>query len=292
MTKLLSALALVFSTASVYADTFFVAPTSGDSIDDSLKTSINELISSSLMDKGHQVTKDRDQADFEIDSQGIRVGGSVIVVMRKLSGGKTLYSERMKAQTVDEMDTVVARLVEAALSDQSVESTIKIGAISENEMTEVERRTKSRRFSVSGIGPFKFTNLKTDLVGYHLAFGDIREVTPQAAIRTMFEGSFRTHNIGGSDSESAYLASFNIGGIYYFKSTRTSPYLAGSFGYGGAYSSGTESSWGLTGGAELGVAWFRTASSQLQLGLKYMMLASENQEGNPQTIGICLSILQ
>ena len=292
MTKLLSALALVFCVTSVYADTFYVAPTSGDSIDDSLKTSINELISSSLIDKGHRTTKDREQADFEIDSQGIRVGSSVIVVLRKISAGKTLYSDRMKAQTVDEMDTVVARLVEAALSDQAVESTIKIGAISDSEMTEVERRTKTRRFSVSGIGPFKFANLKTDLVGYHLAFGDIREVTPQAAIRTMFEGSFRTHNIGGSDSESAYLASFNIGGIYYFKSTRTSPYLSGSFGYGGAYSSGTESSWGLTVGAELGVAWFRTASSQLQLGLKYMMLASENQEGNPQTIGLCLSILQ
>jgi len=291
MTYFIATLLWVMS-AAVYADSYYVAQTTGDSTETSLKISITELIASAIQEKGMAVVHDSRDADFEMQSQAIRVGSSVIIVLHKLSNGQVRFSDRMKAQSVEEIDTIVTRLVDAAVTDQRVEDTVKIGAISESEMTQVEKRSKSRRFSVSGIGPFRFVNLKTDLIGYHVALGDIREVTTHAAIRTMFEGTFRTSNIGTSDSESAYLASFNIGGIYYFQSTSTSPYLSGTFGYGGAYSSGTETSWGLTGGAEFGIAWFRTASSQLQLGLKYMILASENSEGHPQTIGVSLSILQ
>jgi len=292
MMKLFVALALSLTMSSLWAETYYVAETSGDSVAASVRSSVRELIKSSLQDKGLALADSRENASYVIQSQVITIGSSIIVVLRKLADGNTLYSDRMKAQSLEEVDVIVSRLVEAAVKNESVENTVQIGAITDKEMTEVERRTKIRHFTVSGIGPFKFVNLKTDLIGYHLALGDIREVTPQAAIRTLFEGSFRTHNLGAANSESAYLASFNIGGIYYFEPRRTSPYLAASFGYGGAYSTDTETSWGLTVGAELGIAWFRTASSQLQLGLKYMMLASENQEGNPQALGICLSILK
>jgi len=284
--------ALITSMSQSLADSYHVLPTSGDTINPETRSAIRELIISSLLTKGHQVKDQMENSDFDLQSQAIQVGKSILVILQKISNGRVLTSEQMKAKSADELDLVVGRLVSAAVSEQRVENTVQIGAISEKEMTEVERRTKSRHFTLSGIGPFAFYNLKTDLIGYHLALGDIREVTPQAGIRTMFEGSFRTHDLGGSESESAYLAALSIGGIYYFRNASTSPFLAAGLGYGGAYSSNTDTAWGMTFGTELGVAWFRTASSQLQLSVKYLFLSSKNEEGYPQTLGISLSILQ
>jgi hypothetical protein len=297
--QILRALSLCLSllwVAPLYAASYYVAPISGDSADPALRSSVRELIITSLRDKGQQIEDAPRNADFQIEGQVIMIGQSVVLVLQKFGAEQILYSDRMKAQRIEEIDTIVGRLVEAALLDQNVESTVKIGEISDREMTLVQKRTATRNFELTGIGPFKFINLDTELLGYHIALGSIREVTPNAAIRTVFEGTFRfsnpdSFNSDNKDSESIYLASMNIGGLYYFTSHSTSPYISGSFGYGGAYSTNTETSWGLTVGAEVGIAWFRTASSQMQLGLKYMMLANENQIGNPQSIGLALSIL-
>lgn len=282
-------LALIFSCPIIAsASTYYVADVSSESADSQLKASVKDLLKAALYEHGESVANEKAEADYVITSNVIVIGSSTIVSIQKQRHNEILYTDKLKASSLNELDVIVDRLVSALVSQQKAAQNPEIGKITDEEITKVSRRTKAQKFRFVAIGPFAFTDLSTDAMAYYFASGFIADVTPNNSIKMEFELSARIRDLGDENSRSAFLYSGNLGGIHYFSTKNTSTFVSGSFGFGSAYSSETENNWSFTLGTELGIAFFRTATSQMQIGLKYTGLTDVNGIGHPGHVGVFL----
>ncbi|MCB0420212.1 MAG: hypothetical protein KDD61_04405 [Bdellovibrionales bacterium] len=283
--KRFSLILLAFALSSVaFAENYYLYPVQTSRVDGELGKAVLDLMTTSLNEEGHQVVPQKEGSEAQMKASITRLGNSYTVSLRLAKEGKVTYAAKLKANGEEELDTVVSRLVRSALNKSQTANSKRIGEITDKEVTEVSRRTETRHYTYFGLGPFGLTHLEAPGVGYYLSYGHLWEVTPNAAIKIMGEGSFV------SSGETASLIALSGGANYYFSPDTTAFFIGADLGYGGAATtaSGVDSVAGFALGATLGVTFFRTAATQMSLSLRAQTILAENQKGNPFQGGLIL----
>lgn len=284
MRGLLISLLSIFFSFSIAAESFYVMPVKARRVDKDISATIKDLIETALGEEGHQVSNSQAEADGLMKATISRLGNSYTVSLRLIRNSKVKYNSKLKANGEDELDTVVTRLVRGAVKGKQAKSTKRIGEITDNEVTEVSKRTESRHYTYFGLGPYGLSKMGTPGVGYYAAYGHIWEVTPNSGIKLMGEGSFL------SNDETASIVSLSGGANYYFSADTTSFFVGADLGYGGAATTakGIDSVAGFALGASVGVTFFRTSATQMSLTARIQGIMADNNEGNPYHGGLIL----
>lgn len=150
----------------------------------------------------------------------------------------------------------------------------------------IYRRVESRDYSFFSFGPSVFNNLDADNTGVGLAYGHIWETTTWAAVKASIDGAFHFEDTYAS------VVTGTLGANFYFTPSSISPYIGFELGYGGAVTDADEidNVAGWAGGATLGLALFRTSSTQMHITARYLQIFKDNDEGQPSQATFGLGI--
>ena len=175
-------------------------------------------------------------------------------------------------------------LLSSMLISSYVQAAEKVGEIFDTDR--IQRRIEARDYSYFAFGPGSLSNLGVDDGGGSLSYGHIWETTSWAAITANLDGA------AAFGDTAASIVTGTLGANFYLTPTAVSPYLGFGFGYGAAASSadGVDSVASWAGGASLGVALFRTSSTQMHISGRYQTIFKKNDEGQPSQASLVLGI--
>jgi hypothetical protein len=153
----------------------------------------------------------------------------------------------------------------------------------------VDAQGAQRRVSYwsAGVGPFMGRRLASDTVMYDFMVGHHWDINPLASIKVLAEANL------SSGREEARFLNFGTGASFFLPvGTRdTTPYLTGDIGYGFARDANTNSAEGFSFGTGVGVQFFRTTETTLDLLFRYAMIFDTiNSGGSPSVTGLQLAV--
>ncbi len=251
------------------ADTFYVEPIRPGTV---TSGTVDVLVKDELMLKGHAVSENKENSQWVLSPNTTQLGESYIVSLAKSHNGRVVYFDRMKSINLDDLDTIIARLVSGALGNTATAENIAVDTVTKEESIGTVLKTKVTKQKYLGFGPSRVTNLGTNNAGSLLTAGALWGVDHQFGIRAGF-------TMTNASSSPADITQLSIGGNYYLNRKKHSPYFVGLFGYTWAEShnsvSGStifregksESGWGAEAG--VGMHIFRTASVNIAAELTY-----------------------
>lgn len=279
----------LFSLSALGAGVFVDAPAGALPSEDA--ASIRELVRIAVENQpGFNSVPAAAQADVTLKTQVLKLGESYIVTVRKTDkAGKVLFSDKMKAANIDDMDTVSSRLVTSVLQERPVAQTADITNVTEEEETMLKKRIQATNQWIIGIGPGWATNLRSDGGGFTFTLGYLWGIDPDYSINLSW-----TNSSGRKDDDSTF-SDFSLGMEYYFTQQKTSPFVGARLGYASAKPDGncvisffgtcdtsTASGWAMNGSA--GLKFFRTSSVNLAVMGTYYQLFSKVGGKNPSLV--------
>jgi hypothetical protein len=278
---------------SAKADVVYVNEVGGEGVDSATKASIQSLIESSVnqVSGKHTLTEKRESAKTVLRGQLLKLGDAYILTLDKMVGGKVTFSSKMKSTTLEDMDTVASRLVEAVLNEKALADTATTQSITRDEETRGTRRYEATRQWRFSFGPAWSNNLNADGPGTVFGLGYIWGLDPYVDLKLVMT-FYNPREDGKDDADFSNLA---IGVNYFFDLNKNSPYLTSSLGYAGAASSdgGADTifdtsadeadGWALTGG--VGYKFFRTSTVNVGFEASYTYLfdKTDKTKVNPST---------
>ncbi len=244
------------------ADSFFVERAfDADSGFSGINRSLYELTKNEVASLGHVVVPNQDLSQWTLRASLLKLNETYILTMARLQNGKTLFSNKLKIDSLDNMDRGVEILVKSVLKNKKVKSL---------EAVDVRNRQEVTRDCYVALGPGYLSGLNADSTGVAWAMGYLWGLDPQFSLRLNLEGL----NVSDSGADVFMLA---FGGQYYLNNSRQSPYLLGLAGYSwidsedaGACTSCTgnsERGWGMEAG--LGMHFYRNAAVNLAVELTH-----------------------
>lgn len=261
---------VLFSLSSFAASVYVSQPSGSLKAED--EVSIRELMKIAADETpGFKVTENAKEADVTINTQVVKLGDSYILNAKKVNkSGTVLFSEKMKAATMEDMDTVTARLGKSVLLEKPVLQTGDVTNVTEAEENQNTRRIEATRQWIFSIGPGWATNLRSKGGGLTFAVGYLWGLDPDFAVNL----SWQLHNGKGNDDAS--YSDFSLGMEYFFSRSKTSPFVGARLGYASAKPNGnctisffnscdTSRASGWAANATAGVKFFRTSSVNVGL---------------------------
>jgi hypothetical protein len=146
--SLLTVLCLVPVVAA--ADTFYLEESRQPS---EVSGSVQRLMESELSAKGHTIVDRNANPQWVLKSDAIKLGSSYIVSLTKLKDGTMVYSDKLKADSLNNLDVVSARLVSGALDNVAAEKNIAVDTVTNSEAKGATVKTKATRQTFLGFGP-------------------------------------------------------------------------------------------------------------------------------------------
>ncbi len=289
--------AIIFGTlaAGAWADSYFVEEPKGVGTSDADRNSVAELVRIGVSQNGHTVSAKKEDATFTLAPNLMKLGDAyVLSLQKKNKAGSVVFADKMKATEMSDMDTVASRLTRAVIEQKSLEETADVTNITRDEETLNSRRYNATRQWILGIGPGWTTNLRSGGGGFTFALGFLWGLDPDFSLNL----SWMINN--GRDSDDSSFSDFSIGGEYYFKRSKFSPFLGVRMGYDVAKTSDScdssatsckedkASGWGgtLTGGYKL----FRTSTVNAAIMGNYTYIFDETTAGNPSLFSILFAV--
>lgn len=275
---------LLFS-LSAFADSFYVKKlrTSGVNAQDA--EAISELILMNVTDSDQNTVVPRSPlADYVISPRVIRLNQVFIVSLKKYRKNKLVSRAKLKARTMDDMDSVIARLVKAILKNKSAKSNVKLDQVTDQEVQNTNKRIKATRQNYFGFGPAGFTN-QNDKGSVLSAFAG-----RAWGINSHFDVKLTGFFAVGKDHADANFTGLLVELDYFLTPTSASLFFNGGFGYGLANARGGSSANGLAASLGLGFKFFRTSTVNLALIAKYIQLFEANTHGQPGVSNVSLAI--
>lgn len=276
---------------AVSADAFYVEEprqTSG------VSTTVERLVKNELLARGHSVVESHEKSQWVLVPDAIKLGTSYIVTLIKMQDGRVVYSDKLKSDSLDNLDTVSARLVSGALDNVASDKSITVDTVTDNEVKGTTVKTKVTRQTFLGYGPSKSANLGTSNSGVMFTAGALWGVDHQFSIRA----GYSTNNVSKSPAD---MTGISIGGHYYLNRKQHSPYAVGLLGYTWAEShervsdasffrqGETESGWGVEAG--MGMHFYRTSNVNIAAEVTYNQALFDMTDGAPGSIGAKLIVL-
>jgi hypothetical protein len=276
---IMSVLVLAGTMASVvYSAEIQVLPVQGAGISTELQNTAQSLVRMSVTNAGY--TCDTVAYHMQLKVTLVRLEQTVIVSAEKIDNGKSIFTTRLKAATVDELDVVIGRAVSGAINGIAATDNEEIGKVTQTETKEMETRKDVQTYHLfdAGFSAYHGMAIKHINLAYALQGGLIWEVGQHFAPLATIGGSFLSAEFG-CDFEML------IGARWLFSMGRNSPYAGAGFGYGLA--SSHDNIWttisGLTGNLNAGCILFRTSKVQADVGLQYTII--KDDRGNRPPVG-------
>lgn len=267
---------LVLSSTQAFSSTFFVEKATANDAGKANAEAVTTLVRTSVTELGHEVESAKEKADFTLRPTLLSLGASTVVTLEKFKGDKIIYSTKLKAMQVEELDDIVKRLVRSAIGEVSASKDVRVNEVSEAESQEGLRRRPALKGYHFGLGPAFFQNLNTSGAGYYFSLGYVFDVN-KAFLK--ISGEFAGK--GG-----ALTANVGIGVMYFLSDTDFAPFLGADLGYGVArldtgslFSSDWVGSFIL--GPTVGVQVFRTSSVSLELSVRWAFFLNSGSLGAP-----------
>ncbi len=264
MKILVIALALIaeLSLASI----IFVNPVTIKGPNPTSFSAVDILVQDAVTKAGHQITSDKNVADYILTPQLLSLGKSYIFsVQRANKSGIIVDSEKMKSENLSDVDAVISRVTRASLSTQSATQNARIGEVTDNDSKRSYSRIKTRKSFYLGFGPGWADNLNGNN-GFSFMGGFAWGMSPE------FELLLEYTHYNAKDSTSS-MNHILFGGRYFLTQNQHAPYLLGHLGYmmgrhgdenpGSFFRSRWVNGWGL--GAGAGMNFFRANSVNFSL---------------------------
>ena len=274
--KRLIIIVAVCSTLIAQAQKIWIRPAVGTGATSAEIEIVTELVFRTAEAEGEVVVA-RGEANFELEPKLLRLGNAILVDVNKWQNGKMVFSSRLKAKHVEELDKVTARATLAAIQEQTPEA--HVGNVTDEEASQGVQRRPTRPGSLLAFGPAWLGNLKSTGLGY--SFGAAHGWDLNSARLKVFTD----FAIQGA----AFYLNTAIGVEVFFTDKDITPYLGGDFGFavakmdGGSFSAGTVVG-GFALGIGAGVAFFRTHSVNLEVGARAGILLNDNGVGKPEVL--------
>ena len=269
---------------------FFVAEPSGEVFSADMQaaqSSLKELVKSEVLSRRHSVVNSPEQSRWILEPALLRIGRSYVVTLSKLRNGRLVYSQKLKAQTLDDLDVVVARLVRAVVRNQNVENTQQVDTVTQQEqIVGPGLKTKVIRQFYFGFGPGALSNLESEDTGLGVTVGYLWGIDKKFSLRLGLERAD-----GDGD---ANVWTLGLGGQHYLNLNKHAPYLLGLAGYSWAESDVPDDDAFFGGGVDdngfsvqvgVGVHFFRTASVNLAAEIAYTRGFFEVLDDSPGVFG-------
>lgn len=207
---------LILLPVTVFADTFFVdkVTNTGASLDE-VSSSIHVLTKNEVVSQGHVVVEDLGSSQWALKPSILKLGDSYILTMARSENGRILFSDKLKADSLADIERVIERLVRAALGSKKAVNTEAVDLRNKREVT---------KEMFVGFGPGYLSGLNADSPGRNWVIGYLLGLDPQFALRINLEGL----NVGDSDADMVMLG---LGGQYYLNNLKHAPYVLGLIGY-------------------------------------------------------------
>jgi hypothetical protein len=280
-------LSVCITPMAAWADRVWVEPVRGGGVADADRESVTELIRVAVPENRHDtVAASSSEADWTLSGSLMKLGDSyVLSLQKKDKSGRAVYSEKMKAATMSDMDTVATRLTRAVLNQASVESTADVTNITEQE-TFGNRRFNATRQWVVGLGPGFTSNLGGQGGGFTFTLGYLWGLDPDFSI----DLALTLNN--GPKSDTSSFTDFSLGGEYYFVRSKNSPYAGARMGYGNAHVNADkcnvlsigckqDRASGWAGTVDAGYKFFRTSTVNAAVFVSYTYIFDKTSLGNP-----------
>ena len=129
-------------------------------------------------------------------------------------------------------------------------------------------------------GPFFSRHMSSEDTMYGIAGGHVWDVNPQASIKIIGEGTL------SSGKDAARYFDLNFGGNYYFPTLASDgmPYATADMGYGFARTALGDNAEGFSFGAGVGYQFWRFTRSNLDIMLRYAVIANAVRDGGYPSI--------
>ena len=280
-------LSLVVLVASpVWADVFFVEPAEGNGVSTEDAMSTTELVRQTVSQLGHELTRIPDEAKLFLVPRVMKLGDSVILTVRKeTSEGKLLFSSKLKANRIEELDLVAERVTRSAINEVSPEKDLRVSEVTETESKKGSFRKPALAGKYFGLGPAWLSQLNSGDMGFYFSAGYAWDVN-FAMVR--LSGDFVY-------SSGAFFSDVSLGLNYFFLDTPVSPFLGADFGVGFARVNqggifNHETVTGFMVGATGGIQLLRATSINLELAVKVSVILNSARLGNPLMTGLRLGL--
>ena len=257
---------LLFLATLSFATDVQVLPAAGADFSKDAPVTVNALPRDAVQKTGN--TPVDTASPVQLRASLMALGKTYVVVCEKLEYGKVTGSAKLKAASVEELDVVIERSATAALTGENAETNTEVGKVTENEKTDIVERTETKRYGTFGFGPALWHNWDGDAaLAYLIRFGAIWEASPQGAVTL-------TNNVALAFDKFQVHEDLLVGGRYYFSPASLSAFAGGGLGLGTGFDSNLHGAsdrfaFGLAGGVNFGAVFFRTASTQLEVGAGY-----------------------
>lgn len=274
-----SILALCLTQLSMmsYAETFYVERLKANGLDEASAETINELVSSAVQYEGHEVTLELSGENSVLRPYLLKLGDSYILKIDKVKNKKIIFSSKLKASDLEDMDTVATRVVRSVINEQSVKDSVKVTDVTKDEETRGTRRFKATRQWRIAFGPAWSQGLNVDGGGTQWSLGYIWGLDPDYDLKLNW--SFYVPR--ADEDDSASFVNFALGMNYFLTRAKHSPFISFELGYASAAASEVNnnffnlsedkaSGWAL--GVGLGYKFFRTSTVNVGLVASYQYL--------------------
>jgi len=279
--KILHFLLIPYLAVAVNAANIQILPMEGSGIDDALKSSAYALTRHSISESGNNPVDSSAEQTLHVSL--LRLGNAYLVVAEHARAGKVIGSAQLKAEKAEELDVVLTRTINSALQNKPAQTSETVGNITQEEVTEEQRRKETHNYKSFGIAPAFLFGMDPQSISYQIHSGYLWEVSPNAALE------FRTDDAVHLIDWAAHLTML-LGGRYYFSSGRISPYVGAGLGIGFAADS-SRSYYGFALGGSFGLVMFRTSSAQLDIigNVDAIISAKDAHPATKAGVGIALN---
>ena len=292
----LTGLVTLFIGSTATAESVYVMKPKGSGVDQGNLDAIHELIRDAVMNlEGFELVEDQGGAKIILKAKALRLGESYILAIVKYVDRKKVFSNKMKASNLDDMDTVAGRVVRAVLTEVQAKKDARVSDVTQDEETRGTRRKKAVRQWEIGFGPAWLGNLNTDTSGINWKFGYLWAIDDRIDLKLSWE--FLTTK----EDDDANFTDIHLGMNYFFNDGNNAPYLTADVGYGAAtaheennnqlFGSDDDAS-GFTIGAGVGMKFLRVSTVNVSLQLRYAMVMekTEHTKKKPNVTSLVLSV--
>jgi hypothetical protein len=265
---------------------------------------------------GDILVRDEYRADYILQPRLMRLGESLVLTVEKIRGEETLFAAQVKVNRIEQLDSASRAATNAAIDEPSLPSPRSIASVEvppivpyrAPQTTEPqppfppqppsvgEARARSidvlpddRKVSywTMGVGPFLSRRLASDNLMYNFTVGHTWDINPAASVKLLGDAFFSS----GGDRARLFNVATGASVFLPSESPDTATYLTGDLGYGFTTDATGEDGDGFSFGTGVGVQFFRTTETTLDLLLRYSVVFDpSDDEGDPSTIGLRLAV--
>lgn len=157
---------LFASSYGVAAQTVFVRAPLGDSETAGNRATVLELIKAAVSgDSNYTLSSNAQGAQIQLAPKLLKLGSMYILSIDKIKGEQIVFTSKVNAASLEDLDAVSTRAVRSVLQEAKAEDNAQIDDVTEDEVTRGTRRTKVVNQFRFAFGPVWGSNLNTEKSG-------------------------------------------------------------------------------------------------------------------------------